>query len=445
MSYNSKGGRPFERASRSNHSYLINDPNIKELIDKCEFPKAEGEIEQEDISDLDVSEDPGDEIKDIVAIDGGYTEVTVREEHPSAQIVFFHFGILAFSVSDLQNLEEKRFIDPDDMEKLKKLERIKLALPARTVCVKGQTSLTHSIRKTLHEFFNRPIGGEEPLNKSLLWLALEEFSGSGNVWSISNCPHCGERDIEVMRHDFESNFESNCPSCGGVIWPCDILRLHEAIDDELGASGIFGYLVNSIEQLLIVHVIRIILNTKPKLLDRMLFIKDGPLAFFGQTANLHKPMRSLMVYLKSSHNIYLCGLEKSGAFVDHADQILSTMSKKSFRILTDSYIYKNIIPGRTNPDLPYGSTTYYSHKVIYHSSSGRGYLVNIPSREVTSDPSLKTLINPNPILATVGKLECDLYDSALVPVALANKLVSLANHPSEKILQRFAQSGVASS
>jgi hypothetical protein len=42
------------------------------------------------------------------------------------------------------------------------------------------------------------------------------------------------------------------------------------------------------------------------------------------------------------------------------------------------------------------------------------------------------------ILTNVEKVRCDMYDNALIPVALVNKLVSLANHPSTRILQKFA-------
>jgi len=43
------------------------------------------------------------------------------------------------------------------------------------------------------------------------------------------------------------------------------------------------------------------------------------------------------------------------------------------------------------------------------------------------------------ILTNVEKLKCDMYDNALMPVALANKLISLSQFPSSKILQRFAK------
>lgn len=45
-----------------------------------------------------------------------------------------------------------------------------------------------------------------------------------------------------------------------------------------------------------------------------MFIKDGPLGFFGQTANMYKPMRELMIYLDDKYEINLIGIEKSGAF-----------------------------------------------------------------------------------------------------------------------------------
>ena len=31
-----------------------------------------------------------------------------------------------------------------------------------------------------------------------------------------------------------------------------------------------------------------------------------------------------------------------------------------------------------------------------------------------------------------------MYDDAVVPIALANKLISLANHPSKVLLEKFA-------
>ena len=73
--------------------------------------------------------------------------------------------------------------------------------------------------------------------------------------------------------------------------------LHEVVDEEHGAGGILGNLIMLLEQMLLVQWIKAIHNIKPSLMEEVLFIKDGPLAFFGPTANLYKPMRALMRYL----------------------------------------------------------------------------------------------------------------------------------------------------
>ena len=45
-------------------------------------------------------------------------------------------------------------------------------------------------------------------------------------------------------------------------------------------------------------------------------------------------------------------------------------------------------------------------------------------------------------MLNIQKLRCDMYDDAIVPIALANKLVSLANHPSKILLEKFASKGI---
>lgn len=70
------------------------------------------------------------------------------------------------------------------------------------------------------------------------------------------------------------------------------------------------------------------------------------------------------------------------------------------------------------------------------------YVVSIPVRELKKKPLAADLPNLQVILNNVEALHCDMYDSALFPVALVNKLVSLSAHPSQRILQKFANQTV---
>jgi hypothetical protein len=234
------------------------------------------------------------------------------------------------------------------------------------------------------------------------------------------------------------DYTFSCPQCNGQMYLTDVFRFHEVVDDELGAREILGYLTTTIEQMILAHLIRAVLRTKPALLKEILFIKDGPLAFFGQTANIHQPMRALVKFLFERYNLYLAGLEKSGPFVEHADEIVSLLREGNILILDDDYIYRYVLPGNGTPAHPYGSSTYYSSKLFFKTSNGQMHVVTIPTTENNPHPAERELRNLRVILTNIEKLRCDMYDNALIPVALVNKLVSLANHPSSRILQKFA-------
>lgn len=439
MAYASKQGRrPAEYASKSAHSHVIKDPVVQAFLGTCNLSNPGEEdalpLEQRCIDYLPVTNNP---IQYVIAIDGGYTEVPVREKFPSATVSFFQLGILTFTVDDLDRLTKQSFIDPDDIAKLKQIQRLKFTLPVRNVIMKAQQTLSQSVRAALFEFFQQRVD-DGNLIDSLRWLVFQEYANPLDVWQLSTCPVCGHSKIPLNRLQMSKDHKFACSNCGETIYLTDVFRLHEFIDDEIGAGQILAYVCTTIEQILFVHLIRLILRLKPALLGQILFIKDGPLAFFGPTSNMQQPMRALIRFLFEHHNLYLAGLEKSGAFVEHADQITDKMKSGSVLILDNDYIYRHILPEKTDASSPYGRTSYYSNKVFFKTRSGSMYVVSLPMGEIKAFPTADDLQNLQLVLTNIEKLRCDMYDSALIPVALANKLVSLANHPSSKILQRFA-------
>jgi hypothetical protein len=130
MAYSSTSGRrPFEWASKSTHHHIIKDENVESLLRSCWVPP---EAEAVDLSESQVIS-PAENldtagVRSIICIDGGYTESTIRARYPSVKVCFFQFGALTFTVSDLNKLDQAAFLRPEDMQRLKNLERIKLAL-----------------------------------------------------------------------------------------------------------------------------------------------------------------------------------------------------------------------------------------------------------------------------------------------------------------------------
>lgn len=439
MSYgNDYSNKPFERASKTSHTNIINDTTVESFLSKCKIPPYHEEIDDKDIELHMLEELIENPIKNIITVDGGYTNVFVKEDFPSSTIAFFQFGALFFKHQDLLNLKEKPFIDPEDFSKLQNIQRIKLVVPTKGIALDGEIDFLSSVRRTIYEFFiSQPE--KNGFMDALKWLIFEEYKTTNgrDVWHLATCPHCSA-GVDIQRKDVQ-NYTITCPHCNEKIYLTDILRLHEAIDNELGAGGILGYLTTSIEQIIIVYLIKQMLNIKPSLLKQTLFVKDGPLAFFGQTANLHKPMRELMTYLNQHHAIYLVGLEKSGSFVEHAVQASKKMLPKQMLLLGNSYIYKYIIPGNGRDNEPYASSSYYGHKLIFKSEHNNVYVATIPNTQAMVEPQISDYININEILYNITALKCDLYYNSLVPVVMANKLVSLADHPSSDLLKAFAQ------
>lgn len=136
---------------------------------------------------------------------------------------------------------------------------------------------------------------------------------------------------------------------------------------------------------------------------------------------MHKHVRSLVNFLFNNYNLYLVGLEKSGAFIEHADQIGNKLNNNDVLLLSNDYIYEYILPGKADPKKPYGRTTYYGNKIIFKAAGERIYVATLPTREIQLSPNKDDFKNIDIILTNLEKLKCDMYDSALLPISLVNK------------------------
>ncbi|RQT24079.1 DNA double-strand break repair nuclease NurA [Burkholderia contaminans] len=445
MSYSSSGSKPYERASKSSHHHVINDVSVLAALKDLHIPPKSdtGDIAN-NIIDFEPAFSP---IQHVVAIDGGYTEVPIRDGFPSAAIHFFQFGALHFKIEDLMKLEHSRHVAPEDMQKLKNIDRLKLPLATMGARRKDCASLAESVRKTIYEFFaNETLGEDISLLDTLAWFIFRRYKierlPKDQFWEVSSSPFNVPGTVLFQEANMSRSYTFQCPHTGELLYLTDVFRLHERIEEETGAAGVAGYIAGVVEHLVLIHVIRNLLKKNAAALQQVLFIMDRPTGWFGVTAPMHKLMLELNNWLFDNHNFFAAGLEKSGAFVEHAALIREKISPGSILILNDEYIYKYISPGEENTLRPYAETSYYGHKVIFRSRHGQMYVVSLPVRELKKRPTKIDIPNLNLVLTHIEQLHCDMYENALLPIALANKLVSLSAHPSSQILRSFAQSTV---
>ncbi len=444
MGYGSKGRKPIERASKIAHSEIINNPDVQAYVEGCILPSAP-DVESLDSMLEALGEVDTSAVSVVIAVDGGYTETYVRDDYPSASIAFFTFGPLLFELADLRALDEKRFIAPEDLARLKRIERYTLVLPTKGIRRRGQPSLASTIRSTIYDFFAKARGNDEKLIASLEWFLFRRWKrgpSDMHTQTIEHCPSgCG---YGVTTFSYGDPTQKPCPNCDAPVYLTDVFRLHERIDEELGAGGIVAYVMTMLEQLVLVYLFyNIVEHLKPSLMRSILFLKDGPLAFFGLVAPLCRPMRDLIEHFleeadgTNGPTIRIAGLEKSGSFVEHAAEIADRLTAGSYLVVGDKYIRKHVVPGAA--DVAYGWNTYYGQKVLFKASSGEMHVVTVPAREYMAEPQSGDMPHLEVILTLIGELRCSMYDNSLIPIALANKLVSLSDFPSQRILTTFAR------
>ena len=436
MAYNGYR-RPPEYASKSSHSSIIKDQSVIDFLERCTFQTRDPEDALEDIIILNHNVGAYNPIKRVIAADGGITEVPAQEGFPATTISFLQYGVSYFEMGDLIELDELEFIGYEDISKLNNFNIFHFVLPTKNIRLEDCENINDSFRQVLYEHFLNVDVEDYNLMDTLAWFMFREYDHDNKRNFVSiQCPHCATN--ANLYKSVMNEYVFKCPHCGKTIYLTDVLKIHNSVTED-SASSIQKPLSLLLEQFLLVHYIRICLEINPNILNETLFIRDGPLAFFGDLSNLSVFMHELFKYLLENNNLFLVGIEKSGAFVDFAHKIDSYLENGSVMLLNSNYIYKHIYYGSSDKK-GYGYNTYYGCKVIFKSFKGDIYVLTVPTTERSmNDPKAENYKNLGVILDSLTKLKSDKYDDALLPIALVNKNVSISDVPGSVILQKLAK------
>jgi hypothetical protein len=445
----------FERESRTSHTHIINDEEVKKYLNNCTIPAHAENVKLNESLIYDITYPDSKSIDFYIAVDGENTTLPVNKGFPSSLLTFFQFGSLAIEGSDLDDMEKKPFVSPEDIKKLKEIRREKFVLPTKNIALQNGVDFKTVVRTAIQDFFRKDHvdederkenAGDESMLATVFWFIFEMYNPDSvkHHYVLSKCPHCETPKIELWKDLMRKpaySWECTHPKCKKEIFITDIFRLFEKVDEETGAEGIIVYLKNVIETFLIIHIIKKLLKIEDGLINRFLIVKDGPLSFGGETANMHKPMQAFINFLNKTHNINLVGVESSGPFVEHANQIKDKLKPGRAFLLNNKHIYTNILVGDPKAH-DYGATSYYGGKMIYKSFDERIYVLTMPvENHVTyyRQPEITDFKNIQEVLFSVAKLRCDIYENALIPIAVINKLISLSTQSGAKILEKFAK------
>jgi hypothetical protein len=181
---------------------------------------------------------------------------------------------------------------------------------------------------------------------------------------------------------------------------------------------------------------------------------DGPLGVFGPPAWLsHAITRELkrINALYRNHtgtDLLILGIEKTGTFVTHFDEIDQTeqpgvprFDPQSYLLLTDKYIKSRI--SLSDSQKRYGVDTYFGRKFFYKSASGGRIVASIPFLTNEQDTLDTDDVSLYPqfgnACALLDKLASNRFPNAVMPLVSAHAEAAIPLELGKKVLQQLAK------
>lgn len=295
-------------------------------------------------------------------------------------------------------------------------------------------SIYDAIRQIIFESVCDASLHREPF-ETLKWIAYEKWDGNSKALPLFECPHC-EETCATLPYDSETG---RCPDCKGHLYLTDMLGFHQEMAPDTAPDTVATAYMSIHETLLLFTGIRFFWEKNRTILDKCLFVKDGPLSIRAQYSKLVNPIRRFLAFARDKGCVVkIIGQEKTGAFADHLQVIAAHAPVGAYFLPDDAYI-KREVQHRPDRGAPYGKDTNYGAKLFVKINNYHSMVLNVPTGEYVKDPKPSNLLGFDSIAATLPKILSNRHEGALLPVQLANGVASLSTYPSARILKIFAE------
>jgi hypothetical protein len=387
----------------------------------------------------------------VVAIDGSNQEVPVRNGYPGARVGYCTVASVLLDLKLTGELDAYRPVDPREFRRTEEAATIDAALPGTNVVTRDHVAARHAFREAVFDVFHDVIVDED--DRTSLLDTYEALLAHKPQDDGQKCPYdpdgCNER-VTVG-----SGLQSCRCSNARPIYSTDALRFSEGFRDFSTNGEAFGEVMQVWERVLLVHLLRC-LERRGWLpsVHRLAFLLDGPLAVFGHPAWLSAAIRdelkriNCLVRQHTGSDLLLLGVEKSGTFVTHLQEIDETevpgqrlFEPRTYMLLTDEYIKRRVV--YSDSDKRYGKDTYFGRKLFYKTSSGALIVATIPFLTDDQDTLATDDISLYPQFGAacelLDRLVSSRYANSVSPLVSAHAQAAIPLHIGAKVLQQLAR------
>jgi hypothetical protein len=302
------------------------------------------------------------------------------------------------------------------------------ALPLAGVHIPG-LSVKQSVRDAVDRFLTH-----YELYAALSYLVYRQWQDSLEELPSMKCLRCGVF-MELPRN----KLQFNCPHCGEEHKLSDYLGLCDEDSEDRPRTEAISNL-RAILEVLVLFSFIIKFREHDLIMNRTLFLLDGPLILRAQLSRLVEPIRALIVDQRNrGWPLYLVGFEKTGEMRDFANSYSHSLDRPGWFFVPDTKFILEQIDGRSFNENTYRNRVNYGAKMILRAGPDHILVLNVPTSENVLSPQPEDLIGLEAIARSLSRLLSYSYENAVIPLVLANAEASISNQPSGGILAQFIE------
>jgi len=436
---------------------ILDSPKVRFLQSRLRVRKSGDKEDQKEFegSIINKADLASDFIPDyVIAIDGSYQPAKAENGFPGAEFGYITISAVLIIEKAVREFAKQEFIDPKTFRETEKASTIDTVIPGCNVIIEGEKSAKASMRRALFEELQNTRAFEEgetllETYEHLFGIKQEKDKEIG-AGRLPRSPLDG-----VDKHMTYGFGQYNCPHSGEALYSTDALRLHELMNPAGTNGEMYGQIMSMFEKLWLIHILRSFEKKEwLNILDRVAFVLDGPLACFSTWSWMNK---SIIVELErineiqkkqTGKDILIFGIEKSGTFYNHFEEVDTKVDGASDRfpnqsafLLSDSYIKKNIIFSES--DKLYGQDTYFGRKLFYKTKTGyrivpvlaffNDYQQDLRTARIDQYPRLAELMN------VLNELVSSRYPNSVSPLVSAHAEASIPLNLGKRIFDDIAR------
>lgn len=449
----------FELASYKPLQRILDSEKVNNFESRLKVRKPnEGEEQEElELTDKDSLQPSAWQPSMVVAIDGSYQSVPVKNGFPSAEYGYVTVASVLILLDKIRELEKAEFINPVEFRKTEVAGTTESVYAGANIVIDEEESAKSSMRKMLfEEFLNEaPFYDKDEPKKETLLETYEHLLKLRILDGKESLPECPYDDCENRLSYGYGNYVCLCKK-SKKLYSTDALRLHELHNSIVGCGEMYGQIMYTMERLWLINILRAF--EKMNLLSSLkqtAFILDGSLTVNSSSSWLAKSIKKELYRINeeqkkvTKQDLIIIGIEKSGTAVNHFEMIdkdeegiIGKFPTQTALLLSKYYINSKIVYNSNPEHIPREDTS-FGRKFLYKTKNGYRVVCDIATF-TDYQQELKTAYpNQFPRLADVmsllDQIVSNRFQNSVSPLISAHAEAAIPLNLGKRIFQEIAR------